>query len=210
MAVELRKTLPRAPKWHSGLKSSSRVISNKAVQSEPEMCIELTCDPVQTIADNDPMAAVPTCSASTDAVITEPKHVSLLEISPYPSTSRSGQVRKRTRAAESSAVLTASPYKEKLIQKSAKQNKKRKNVVESKQAPKPKKPRNKQNSSAKANMKRASCEQEQEVVLCTYCNEPYHEPPEQDWVACSKCGSWSHELCAPMDPGEEFLCAGCL
>lgn len=61
-------------------------------------------------------------------------------------------------------------------------------------------------------MKRAtsSCEQVQEVVLCTYCNEPYHEPPEQDWVACSKCGSWIHEMRVPIDPGEQFLCAGCL
>ena len=179
------------------------MIQSNQLQTSCNQLVPTSCNPT---------AVVPACSDSSDAVIVEPKHISLLEISLYPSTSRSGQARKRTRVAESSAVLTASPYKEKLIQNRAKQNKKRKNVVESKQAPKPKKPRKKQNYSAKGNAKHAtsSCEQEQEVVLCTYCNEPYREPPEQDWVACSKCGGWIHEMCVPIDPGEQFLCAGCL
>ena len=129
------------------------------------------------------------------------RHILLVDIRTYPSTSNMGPVKKRTRVAESSAVLTSSLYKDKLalnVVKPSKINKPSKKRKQCKPRKRAKKPRRSKHFVKKGEQ---DC-----TVFCSYSTEAFEDPLDQGWLSFTKCGSWSHELCAPLESNEDFFC----
>lgn len=44
------------------------------------------------------------------------------------------------------------------------------------------------------------------VWCCVHCNEPYVSPLAVDWIQCSTCKDWSHELCTRYKGGNFAVC----
>ena len=167
--------------------------------------VAVTCEPAAT-AENE-LTGLDN-HVSEVPVVPETKRISLIEIRLYPNCSNvqctSGR---QGRRAEAAAVLTASPYKDKLVEKCVKaKTKKGRETKCSKELPQ--KSRKATCTSKQSTGKKKPPEEGQ--TLCIYCCEAYCDPPDEDWIACSVCSNWSHESCSPAEPSEDFVCDYCL
>lgn len=115
--------------------------------------------------------------------------VSPREIIPYPKRS---QPMKRRNKGKKSEIISASPYKKKLLED--------KNKKECR--PTPKNPRKKLFPSGKA------CEPK-ETYHCPGCGEIYEDPPREDWIKCTLCKQWWHEACSNYENTKMFRCDLC-
>ena len=154
-----------------------------------------------TSASTVPVASTSTALAYTPSAECEPHpgleeaRKILNEMTPRPKLQSS---RPRTRKAESAVILTSSPYKALLQEKTtgttARPNKKRKPDKAVKKAPK------------KAKMARATATETDETPCCI-CHLRYGQPPIEDWLQCTVCSKWYHESCGPDD---DNICYHCL
>ncbi|KAJ4451002.1 hypothetical protein ANN_02438 [Periplaneta americana] len=105
------------------------------------------------------------------------EYVSLKEISPLPSSSKSGQRKSGTRYNASGVVLTATPHKNALQQQ----------------------------SDGKAAKKRKLFDLKVKVTSktrCVICGESENK----DWIQCNRCGKWAHEECATITDELFYYC----
>ena len=155
--------------------------------------------------------------------------ISLLAISPYPKVFLpNGAAAPRKRGAEVASVVTSSPYKRALVEKSASKkgtckvqparevpkekdtvHKKKKGVTKKETA------QSKRNVPKKKSVRKntaVSKERKEGSYYCIYCNAQCIEDAlEEDWLQCCKCEEWCHESCAPIDIGtQDFTCDFCL
>lgn len=120
----------------------------------------------------------------------------LAELSPRP---KLKSPRPRTRIGESAAVLTSSPYKKMLSDKSVRSASRGKQGSSMK---------NKKSStqSAKSTKKRKIVAEADETPCCI-CLRKYNEPPVDSWSSCRLCGNWYHDSCGPDD---DQICYKCV
>ena len=46
---------------------------------------------------------------------------------------------------------------------------------------------------------------------CIVCDEPYVDPPVEDWIQCMKCQLWCHEACAEIPLSKDtYICDFCM
>ncbi|KAJ4427131.1 hypothetical protein ANN_24747 [Periplaneta americana] len=105
------------------------------------------------------------------------EYVSVKEISPLPSSSKSGQRNSGTRYNASGVVLTATPHKNALQQQ----------------------------SDGKAAKKRKLFDLKVKVTSktrCVICGESENK----DWIQCNRCGKWAHEECATITDELFYYC----
>ncbi|KAJ4428081.1 hypothetical protein ANN_24095 [Periplaneta americana] len=105
------------------------------------------------------------------------EYISLKEISPLPSSSKSGQRKSGTRYNASGVVLTATPHKNALQQQ----------------------------SDGKAAKKRKLFDLKVKVTSktrCVICGESENK----DWIQCNRCGKWAHEECATITDELFYYC----
>lgn len=111
---------------------------------------------------------------------------SLWQMRPLPSMNRpiSSKRRKLT-----SSIISSTPVKKQLEEKAT-------NIA--------KKDERKQNKSRK---------KEKDSILsycCLMCEEPYEDPPTEEWLQCYKCLNWCHEECTAYEGSGQFICDICL
>jgi len=53
-----------------------------------------------------------------------------------------------------------------------------------------------------------SCADEAVRICCPACDEPYSEPPIEEWIQCGMCKKWWHEDCTSYEGGD-FVCDLC-
>lgn len=124
----------------------------------------------------------------------------LAELSPRPKIKTS---RVRKRKAESSAVLTSSPYKKQMEEK-MKSKTGSKTSLNKKQ-----KKSNKKKSEAKkvnGNKKTSAPGMNGDTTPCIICTKRYNEPPFENWTACMSCHGWYHDSCGPDDVDMCYNC----
>ena len=124
-------------------------------------------------------------------------HVSPAEIHPIPKCSK----RKRRRGGKST-VLTGTPNKKMLEDRANKKlntevMKARKSLVMSKKDSRDSSRKDKKISLPAPNNKEEFSRNKKET-LCPVCNVKYCDPPGEDWIQCSQCLSWWHELCLSL------------
>lgn len=105
------------------------------------------------------------------------EYVSVKEISPLPSSSKSGQRKSGTRYNASGVVLTATPHKNALQQQSDGKAAKKRKLFDSK---------------VKVTSK----------TRCVICGESENK----DWIQCNRCGKWAHEECATITDELFYYC----
>jgi hypothetical protein len=208
---DLRTDLPRAPMWHRGKNTTCNSVAMypAALELTCADTAEMTSEP--TRADSQSFALEGHAAESTCEKPVRTDRVSLVDIRPYPSCllNSGNDTGRRRRKAETSAVLTSSPYKAQLEEKCKKTAQKRKLVVKHNVSKKGKKSRISTKTSKNVPASSASSPTNDQV-LCIYCRQVYAYPPDEDWIACMQCSNWSHESCAPAEPGEQFVCDYCL
>lgn len=109
--------------------------------------------------------------------------------------------RKRTRKTERAEVLTSSPYKKTLEEKS-------KNTKVKRQR-KTKKADGKVNqTSAETPQSEKASSDEAEEWPCLVCGEPFRNSRAgEKWIECTVCRLWAHEECTPGEAG--YICQNC-
>ncbi|KAJ4433630.1 hypothetical protein ANN_15940 [Periplaneta americana] len=105
------------------------------------------------------------------------EYVSVKEISPLTSSSKSGQRKSGTRYNASGVVLTATPHKNALQQQSDGKAAKKRKLFDSK---------------VKVTSK----------TRCVICGESENK----DWIQCNRCGKWAHEECATITNELFYYC----
>ena len=150
-------------------------------------------------------------STASDSMLTQSFYGLLKNISP------ANPKKKTKRKTESAEVITASPYKRRLIaelqgQKNNKgkklsKNDKQKGPSTSKSAGSKKKlgMQNvgllKRHYSGPINYK--------VNYYCIYCNELYVDPPSEEWIQCWECKQWAHEGETDYEGIGHFVCDEC-
>jgi len=135
------------------------------------------------------------------------------------------KVRPRTRKAQTTAVITSSPYKAELQKKqessvrksrkakpdksTAKGDRTSKSPDQSKESTEMStKAPTKRKKSAKGQAKKSrKNEEEQDDTPCCICSKKYNAEPFQDFVQCAKCCAW---YCEPCGPADINICYNCL
>ena len=154
---------------------------------------------------------------------TSPKLVSAADLSPLPqSTARSRNVRS-TNSRDGVAVLTSSPYLEKLKLR-AKQKETKTKPPKSKRTLLPVQPtptRKRQKTSASGSRKRRRSDgcsattvniQDNNDPNCVYCDEKFSASRAREvWVMCQECSRWAHTECAGISTTDaNFTCDLCI
>lgn len=137
---------------------------------------------------------------------TSGSHHSPMMIRPLPKVAPNKTARKRkTQRAE---VLTSTPIKDQQRGKMAQKRKKEENKVKAAKKKlegnlsKQKKEKSKQN-------KTKNKENEQSNCICIICNEPYVDPPTEDWIRCDDCHLWAHDACTSYTGIGAYYCDNC-
>ena len=154
---------------------------------------------------------------------TSPKLVSAADLSPLPqSTARSRNVRS-TNCRDGVAVLTSSPYLEKLKLR-AKQKETKTKPPKSKRTLLPVQPtptRKRRKTSASGSRKRRRSDgcsattvniQDDNDPNCVYCDEKFSASRAREvWVMCQECSRWAHTECAGISTTDaNFTCDLCI
>ncbi|XP_069686147.1 uncharacterized protein [Periplaneta americana] len=105
------------------------------------------------------------------------EYVSVKEISPLPSSSKSGQRKSGTRYTASDVVLTATPHKNALQQQSDGKAAKKRKLFDLK----------------------VKLTSKTRCVICV-------ESENKDWIQCNRCGKWAHEECATITDELFYYC----
>lgn len=139
--------------------------------------------------------------------------VSVTAIYPLP---KAQKLTKRKRIGQKSEILTATPYKDMLIEKQKSKEKEEKKKVENAKARAERKLIKSnaelvQKSTAKRkltfDMRSASNQPSpSQVYICPGCDESCED---EDWVQCCECDEWWHELCSSYEGLGVFSCDYC-
>lgn len=109
--------------------------------------------------------------------------------------------RKRTRKTERAEVLTSSPYKKTLEEKSKKTKVKRQRKTKTADGHSNKK------QGKRLNQIESSSDEDEEWP-CLVCGELFHNSkPGENWIQCTVCLLWAHEECTPGERG--YICQNC-
>lgn len=155
----------------------------------------------------------------------------ILDIAPIPkATSRSKN--KKRRKTLHSEILTSTPFKDVLIKKKLARDK-RESKAKNKGGQKTKEPtvrrrlnlsgskaanrrmikgKSKMSNKGKSLVRKKAVGRDipEEKYDCIFCNEPYVEPPVEDWVMCVICKNWAHEKCTDgVKRSESYTCDIC-
>lgn len=133
-------------------------------------------------------------------------HHSPMVIRPLPKVAPNKTSRKRkTQKAE---VLTSTPIKDQQREKMAQKSKKEENQIK---AAKKKLDRDlsKQKKGTSRQKKTKNKENERSNCICIICNEPYEDPPTEDWIRCDDCQLWAHDACTSYSGIGAYYCDNC-
>lgn len=160
--------------------------------------ISSVAGPTSSNADNDmPSSVLPHPGLSEALQI-------LNDLSPIPKI-KTARIRKRK--AESAQILTSSPFKKQLEDKSA-QKKKTKTTSSKKAQKKQAKRASHKNQTKRPSQEKTSLsETDQDETPCIICSRRYNEPPPDTWTQCTACRGWYHDSCGPDDVD---LCYNCV
>ena len=157
-----------------------------------------------SVLDHDP----PTTSASVSQLSQLPqtsRAIDVDQIWPFPC--HSENVNKRKRKVGKSIIFTAS------TQKNILQNKQPKTTITKKVTGSKSPTQKKVQKKRPVYMKRASCEASAnpKTYFCIFCDEPFSDPPSEDWIKCQECAKWSHESCSDFDKNDvmDYTCDFC-
>jgi len=150
-------------------------------------------------------------AASSAAAVTLPEphpglskaRAILAELSPRP---KLQSARPRTRKAESAVVITSSPYKKMLIEKSAASSNSKRQTKKTVRGPSKPCSASKQSQAKGRKAKDVSAKQDADETPCCICHKKYNEPPYDEWVKCTVCQQWYHESCGPDDESVCYYC----
>ena len=145
-----------------------------------------------------------------DQVSEEPgpsAHVTIEKISPLPKKVENGS-KKRKIQREQSEVITSTPYKKRVEEKSkGKANKPSNGSASMSVSKRVQKSKRKLELDEKPS---SSSENSEKDTLCLYCSERYAETNLEEWIMCIKCKEWMHEDCTDNENGNDnFICDSC-
>lgn len=166
------------------------------------------------IAQSCPVAntsSATTASSPTPVASTSKEFIPLSSIQALPK----AMSQNRRRKGKKSIIATDSPYKSELEAKKEEEEEKlakKKIRLDLKERLKTKKTSTKSPETAKkkkvVNKTLKKPKQDENEYFCPLCGEKYSDPPTEDWVECSLCGAWWHELCSSSEHGT-FICDTC-
>lgn len=111
--------------------------------------------------------------------------------------------RSRKRKSEEATLLTASPYKDQLLEKEA-----LKTAKENGRGYKGNSGKGKGKAAPKRKSVRDQSSDEDEEWPCIICAEPFANSRSKEvWIQCISCLKWAHEECTPGD--SRFVCPNC-
>lgn len=152
---------------------------------------------------------------STDNLASCSTHVTPMVIRPVPKVAPNKTSRRRR--AQKAEILTSTPIKDEqrikidkkkkisTIKKGHKNVKTvKRNIKEELSAEKPKSKKMKPKSSKASS---SVCNSVQ--YHCFTCQEPYEDPPVEDWIKCNDCNAWAHESCTAYLGIGSFYCDMC-
>lgn len=125
----------------------------------------------------------------------------LEELTPVP---KARQARSRKRKTETAAIVTSSPYKNQLEQKSAKRKSKGTHLVMDVERPAKKSIKKTYQEKVKLSVPAPTISSD--TTPCCICAVRYCDPPFDDWQQCPKCSGWYHLSCGPEDTDICFMC----
>ena len=153
-------------------------------------------------------------NGSADTSTPDASDISFMDIMPLPKWQ--GSKGKKRRRKEESQIITSSPYKRKLelelVPGRAKQGLKNKGKKGS-QAKEKGKVKTVHRNKKKGHMKSKRKQQIEstEDCQCMVCFGWWHETlPGDEWIKCSKCALWFHEVCCSSLPTADFKCDFCI
>jgi len=153
----------------------------------------------------------------------------LQKLSPLPKCQKS---RARKRVAEAAEVLTSSPYKKKLLDKSSKKPNAKQEAVkvgvrqkdkkcsklktkkktcreDKRRGRKPGKVKAPKPKSKPKTKKTKESNADTADYYCVICGEIYVDPPTETWLQCQSCAGWCHEACTDGEGSQGFICDLC-
>lgn len=146
------------------------------------------------------------CRPTSNKVVANINHVSPSDIMPLPKSQ--GTPKRRNNNRGKTAILTSSPYMNELKDKAA-QGKKADTV-------KPKRKlfeKNQVSTDKRRMVTKSKMTNDEENAECLFCKETYlASKPGENWVLCSVCKNWAHEICSSFDPDthDVYICDFCL
>ncbi|XP_021190041.3 uncharacterized protein LOC110376038 [Helicoverpa armigera] len=111
--------------------------------------------------------------------------------------------KKRNIKLKKSEILTSSPYKTQ-VEEDMKQKE-----VKAKKIKKTVKKKGIKNPETSKRPTLLTTSTGSEVIRCPLCSEIYVDPPEEDWIQCSRCEAWWHEECTDYLGFGVFKCDIC-
>lgn len=178
---------------------------------------------IPTVVDTSPTLIATVNEAST--VLTEANEAPMVieSISPYP---KSKKMRERKRKCEGAEVLTSSPYKMRILERTQKADEKIKKMQKSKQSKivtekkkankktkkltcRQDKPRGRKPGVGKQS-KKGNSPNDECNVKCLMCDECYGDSRRgESWIQCGVCKGWCHDDCTDGGTSIGFVCDFC-
>lgn len=118
------------------------------------------------------------------------------------------EAQKRKSKKQKSEVLTSSPFKDQLIAADQKKRQAEEDRLKKLEAKKKKL----EFTSVKNPKSKRKIDQpgtSTDNIRCPACEEEFKEPPEENWIQCTKCREWWHEDCSNYEGGVNFICDYC-
>lgn len=143
-------------------------------------------------------SAGPSTSRQADMVKEDKgQNTSLWKIRPLPKYDRpvSAHPRKRLK----SSVITSTPIKHMLEEKKKEEQQKEERKM---------KRTEKVTRKVFGEKKCSKGKKKEEKAVCPGCEEPFMDPPTEDWIKCASCSVWWHEMCTAYEQGQ-FTCDFC-
>lgn len=150
------------------------------------------------------------CSAVSNQAVGDisSRQIPVSEITPIPRRGKKSQ--KQIRKKGSSKILTSTPFKDELIEKSLKREKKAKVIDKSKVIKIKKKVFSSSSSETSAEveyddegLKDQDSSDEETCIICGECGK------NETWFRCTICGKWAHKDCSGADNYKTYICDFC-